>query len=144
MKKGDWQGLAMLLGMFLLFAGVIFLIPRGGGVTGSSSVDMKTAELSIIKQSAEGLEIDFSIEGAGFLSIHRAMGDAPGEILKQVAVFDGEGQVMTVPVEGLEGPVILLLFSDDGDGVFERGVDLPVQREGVSVRAEAILKNGSL
>lgn len=144
MKKGDWQGLGMLFGMLVIFLGVIFLIPKRDQVSVFSTQEMPTAQVEVLNQTTDGLLIKVSTERAGFLSLHRAMGAAPGEILRQVKVPEGAQREVLVPAEGLEGPVIVLLFADDGDGVFEIGQDLPVVRDGLSVRAETILRNSGL
>lgn len=144
MKRGDFEGFLYLGGMLAAFLGIVFLVPRGTHVQQDIiPLDMPTAALAVEAVVDAGLSISYTVERDGFVSVHRAMGDAPGEILGQMRVEKGTGEV-TVPTADAVGPVTVLFFADDGDGVFALGVDRPVVRDGVSVRTEAVLRSDTL
>ena len=145
MKKGDIQGLVFLLVMLSVLFGIAFFVPRNEQAP-NVVVPKEIAEASVAagEQGADGLAVTYSLSTPGFVSLHRAMGDAPGEILGQVYVPAGEQQSVILPTSGAVGPAILLLFADDGDGVFSVGKDQPLVHDGVSVRDEVVLSAAGL
>lgn len=75
----------------------------------------------------------------GFVTIHKSMGGAPGELIGQSPYLDTTTVISSIALNPLltpGGDYIALLFVDDGDGVFELGVDLPVTNDGQPVRAD--------
>jgi hypothetical protein len=98
MKQGDVQGLVMVIGMLTVLFGLVFLVPRGVAPQDIIPQEIASAAVAVSEPTAEGLPVTYTLETDGFVSVHRAMGDAPGEIVGQVAVPAGAEQRVVVPV----------------------------------------------
>ncbi|MFZ2681859.1 MAG: hypothetical protein WAZ14_02080 [Patescibacteria group bacterium] len=133
MQKGDWVGLIsvgvilMGIGLFLWFAPrVDQLVYAPVEITGSALTGQVTPEENAVTVTAE-------IKQPGFVVLHEALGEAPGPIAGQTPLLapGSYTNFLLVPTMPM-GPqdYFLLLFVDDGDGVYEPMVDLPVMTAG--------------
>lgn len=86
----------------------------------------------------ESVDVTVDIKQPGFIGVHQAIGDAPGPIIGQSALL-AIGSNLYVTIRTIEpiqptGEYFALMFVDDGDGVFEAGIDLPVMSNGQVVK----------
>lgn len=144
LQKGDWVGIITIVVLLCGIAAFIALAPRAEvqvyapvEVTGSSLVvsEQQTGE-NTVKVSAE-------LKRAGFIAVHQAMGEAPGPIVGQSPLLSvGNYADLVVATTEMLRPTedyFVLLFVDDGDGVYELGVDLPVMSEGKVIKQKLSL-----
>ncbi len=87
--------------------------------------------------------LDAVLGKAGFITLHQRVGDAPGPLLASSTLLsEGIHSAFVLEVSGglsdLES-YLLLMVADDGDGVYEPGVDLPVMVDGQVIRVPVAL-----
>ena len=101
-------------------------------VTGSQVTEIQVAD------DGRSVLIDANIEQAGFLTINAALGEAPGPALASSELLEpGEYDGVQVEVEpslDASGEYFVLMFVDDGDGVYEPRIDLPVMSDGQVIK----------
>jgi hypothetical protein len=143
MQKGDLIGL-ISVGVILAGIGLFFaLAPEAEEIiyapveiTGSSLGGQAVAGKSKVIATAE-------LKQAGFVTVHEAMGDAPGPLIGQSPLL-AAGSYEGIEVE-TTGPLsppqeyFILLFVDDGDSVYEPRIDLPVMSDGQVVKQKLSL-----
>ncbi len=139
MKKDDIIGgvflLTAILGMgaFLFFAQQAPQISYGPvEIAGSIIAAAPNSDLEVI--------VSGTIVKSGFITIHQAMGTAPGDIvgvssLLPVSVLADTVIHLTKPMV-YAGPYVALLHVDNGDGTFVVKDDMPVTNGGATVRAD--------
>ena len=143
MQKGDWLGVIIVVAILAGGAGFLALAPKVPKVvyapvevTGSAvTVDGELGERSVT-MSAE-------LKRDGFVTIHQAIGEAPGPVIGQSGLL-AAGSYSGLMIEATE-PLLsssgyfILLFVDDGDGVYESGIDLPVMSDGKVIKVKISL-----
>lgn len=139
MKKDDIFGGVILfiviaaIGLFLYFA-------KPAPELGYGPVELTGSTLQATPNSTTEVTISGALVKAGFVTIHQAMGAAPGEIVGVSGVI-AAGMLadtvvyLTKPME-YAGPYVALLHVDNGDGVFVVKDDMPVTSNGASVRTD--------
>jgi hypothetical protein len=143
MLKSDWIGVVTVGVILLGLAGLLFLAPEAPTsiyapveVTGSSVASGAQAGEQSIRVSAE-------VKQNGFVTVHRAVGEAPGPIIGASALLvPGTYASLTLEVSEALSPLenyFILLFLDDGDGIYEPGVDLPVMSNGQVIKEKLSL-----
>jgi hypothetical protein len=140
LKKGDIAGVvilaAMILGVGLFFA----LAPKAPEVV-YAPVELTGSDLTVLTLSRENqkeVKVKATLMKPGFVTIHESVGPAPGPVLGHSGLLEPgvyEDMVIALP-EALETDMnyFALLFVDDGDGIYEPGVDLPVKSNGETVK----------
>ena len=143
MQKGDWLGLltviAILVGIGLFFAYAPEAKPDVYApveVTGSSvTVGAQTGEQSV--------RVTAEVKQPSFITVHQALGEAPGPVIG-VSGLLAPGSYAPLSI-ALPVPIVptndyfILMFLDDGDGVFEAGVDLPIMSDGQVIKVKLSL-----
>lgn len=139
MRKDDIFGGVILciviaaIGLFLYFA-------KSAPELSYGPVELSGSVLQATPNSTTEVTISGTLVESGFVTIHQAMGTAPGEIvgtsgLIAAGAFSSVVIHLTKPME-YAGPYIALLHVDNGDGVFVVNDDMPVTSNGASVRAD--------
>lgn len=139
MKKDDIFGGVILvaviaaIGLFFYFAQTVPQLNYG-------PVELAGSALNATPNSTTEVTISGVLVKPGFVTIHQAMGMAPGEIVGTSGVLASGTLSDTVvhlsrPME-YAGPYVALLHVDNGDGVFMVKDDMPVTSSGASVRAD--------
>ncbi len=138
MKKGD---VVLLVGVAALLAGIGLyfafapeatrFVYQPVEITGSSL-------LALPPRSPDMALAGVEIKQAGFVTVHVSHGGAPGSVvgetgLLQPGSYPNLEVPMTEPMNDVDA-YIMLLFVDDGDGVYEIGIDLPVKSNDVVVK----------
>ncbi len=136
MKKGDITGLAFL---FLMLGGLaaFFMFAPDAPEVSFAPLEVSGSSLTIEEAQGSMVQIDASIQKEGFITIHEAMGVAPGKIIGVSDLLKPDAYTnYVVSSEHLESGVnyFALLIVDDGDGVYEPGIDRPVMVNGEVVK----------
>ncbi len=139
MKKGDIFGGVILL-IVIAMIGLFMYFAKSAPELSYGPVDLSGSVLQAIPDSTTEVTIGGTLVKSGFVTIHQAMGTAPGEIvgtsgLIAAGAFSDVVIHLTKPME-YAGPYIALLHVDNGDGVFVVNDDMPVTSNGASVRAD--------
>lgn len=104
-------------------------------------VDVGGGSIIVFDQSRTNIvELNVDLAVPGFVSIHEAMGEAPGKVM-------GVSDYLTTGSYGginiflseemiLGNTYIALLHADDGDGMFDIQKDMPVEVNGEVVRPD--------
>lgn len=140
MKRNDLVGLLMLtvfLGGVLALA---VLAPQSEPKV-YGPVEVPGSALAILPNQEAGaseIQVNATLGEPGFVTVHQAVGEAPADVLGVSAfLFAGEHSDLSVPlITTTEAATryFVLMFVDDGDGVYESGVDLPVKVDGVVIK----------
>lgn len=138
MRKGDVAGLVIVM-LLLLGLGAFFVyapqapqeIYAPVEITGSSLSTGTVVDEHTVQVSAE-------LKQPGFVTVHQAVGAAPGPLVGQTDLLaPGSYPELHVPTTAAlqpPGEYLLLLFVDNGNHVFEPGIDLPVMSDGQVVK----------
>jgi len=144
MQKGDLVGLIIVVTILVSIAAFLVFAPKAPKVT-YTPVEITGSSVVLSDTQAVGRSVLVSVEvkQRGFVTIHQAIGDAPGPVIGQSPLLD-PGSYAELSVEATEilqppGQYFILLFVDDGDGVYEAGVDLPVMSEGQVIKQKLSL-----
>lgn len=138
MQKGDLIGLVtvvvILAGIGLLFA----MAPKALEVA-YAPVEIPGSSLTVGDQLDEqSVTVSAELKQVGFIAVHRAVGEAPGPIIGYTPLLAvGSHPNLSIDTTAPLMPqseYFVLLFTDDGDGVYEPGVDLPVMSDGQVVK----------
>ena len=138
MQKGDLAGLVIVVAMLVGIA-LFFVLAKQAPKVIYAPTEIAGSEVTVGElASANSVKITAEIKQAGFVAIHQAIGEAPGPIVGQSELLAAGSYVDFVieATESLEPPAehFILLFVDDGDGVFESGIDLPVMSDGQVIK----------
>lgn len=144
MQKGDWFGLAIVITL-LVGIGIFFAYAPKAPRDGYVPVEVTGSSVSVVATPEEGraVQVSAEIKKPGFVTIHEAIGDAPGPIIGHSPLLTvGSHSNLTIETtEPLFPPYeyFVLLFVDDGDSVYEAGIDLPVMSEGQVIKQKLSL-----
>lgn len=137
MKKGDIFGLVSLVVMLGGLAALFALAPERSEVA-FMPIEVEGSALVLIDAGEPGVVVDAVLGKPGFITLHDTIGDAPSTILASSDLLEeGIHSALTLSVpSGLdpEGSYVMLMVADDGDGVYEPGVDRPVMVNGEVIR----------
>lgn len=139
MQKGDISGLVIVVLVILGIAGFLVFAPKAEPVV-YGPVEVTGSSLVVAEPALGAREVLVSVEviKSGFVTVHQAIGDAPGPIVGASALLAVGSQtdvavVMTEPLFAGQD-YFVLMFADDGDGVYESRIDLPVMSDGVVIK----------
>ena len=143
MKRGDIVGVLLVLIILLGVGALVVFSPKAPEVNFYAE-EVSGSALAVVSAKGEDAKVDATIVRAGFVTLNDAVGDAPGPVLgvSELLPAGEHDAVMIHPTQALEQGVqyYALMIVDDGDGVYEAGVDHPVTVDGqslkVSFRAE--------
>lgn len=140
MQKGD---IALLVGVAAILAGLGLyfafapeatrFVYKPVEITGSSL-------LALPPRSPETALAGVEIKQKGFVTVHLSHGGAPGSVVGVSRLLEpGSYPNLEIPMREPMNDVdsyIMLLMVDDGDGVYEAGIDLPVKSNDVVVKQD--------
>ena len=137
MKRGDIVGLIIVLGMLSGVAALFVFAPQRAEVS-FAPVEVSGSALVFIEAHDSGVVVDAVLGKPGFVTVHELVGKAPGAIVGVSDFLDvGIYQALFVFTSDnmrLSGDYVMLMVADDGDGVYEPGVDRPVMVNGEVIR----------
>lgn len=142
MKKGDIVGFILVLGMLGGLAALFAFAPERSEVA-FVPIEVPENALVLVGASESGVVVDAVLGVSGFITIHELVGTAPGPLFGVSSLLDeGIYQAFTVAAPGGLGTsydYVMLMIADDGDGVYEAGVDRPVMVDGQVIRVPVLL-----
>lgn len=146
MKKGDIFGLFSLLVILGGVAALFVFAPQQSEVA-FKPIEVEGSALVLIEVGEPGVVVDAVLGQPGFLTLHNTIGDAPSTILVSSQLLDeGIHSALPLAVPGGIDPLlnyVMLMVADDGDGVYEPGVDRPVMVNGEVIRVPVELASNA-
>lgn len=137
MKKGDIFGLVSLVVMLGGLAALFAFAPERSEVV-FAPIEVKGSALVLVEAGEPGVVVDAVLGKSGFITLHSMIGNAPSTILASSDFLEeGIHSALTLSVSGglaLGEGYVMLMVADDGDGVYEPGVDRPVMVNGEVIR----------
>lgn len=137
MQKGDVTGL-VIVGILLAGIGMFFAFAKPAPEVAYVPVEITGTSVTLGEVMDTTVVVAGEIRQPGFITLHQAIGEAPGPIvavspLLAVGIYD------RLELEATEellsaGGYYVLVFVDNGDGVYEPGVDLPVMSNGEVIK----------
>jgi hypothetical protein len=133
--------IATIFGLFLF--GYVFFSLESAPELAYRPVDVGGGAIIVENQfDMNKVILDAEIAVSGFISIHESMSGAPAAnigVSRLLEPGDYEGLEIALRQPMIPGyRYIALLIVDNGNGVFELGIDLPVMVEGAVVRPDFI------
>ena len=142
MQKGDYIGLAIVI-TILVGIGLFFAYAPKAPVVVYSPVEITGSSVTVNPETTErSIQVSAEIKQPGFVTVHEAIGEAPGPVIGQTPLLTvGSHPNLTIETTGLEPlyDYFILLFVDDGDGIYEAGIDLPVMSDGQVIKQKVSL-----
>lgn len=137
MKKGDLLGLISLV-IMLGGAAALFVFAPERSEIAFQPVEVAGSALVLVDTQDAGVVVDAVLGTPGFITLHETIGDAPSTIVVSSPLLEtGIHSALTLqPAGGLSPDMgyVMLMAADDGDGVYEPGVDRPVMVNGEVIR----------
>ena len=145
MKRSDVFG---LLALVVCLGAILFFVLAAPEREPQIYAPVEVAGSALVLQpsqeaGASHVAVDSTLAKSGFVTVHRAFGDAPADVLG-VSEFLTPGNYsdllipLSTPTEA-GSSYFVLMFLDDGDGVYEPRVDLPVMTDGKVIKEKLIL-----
>lgn len=139
MTKQDIQGGIMLL-IGILAIGAFFFFAKEAPQLAFAPVEIAGSALVANPTSDMSVDVSGTFLKDSFVTIHQAMGEAPGEIIGTSRLIKaGSTETLSIPLTKpmvYAGPYLALLHVDNGDGTFAIKDDMPVTSGGKTVRAD--------
>lgn len=141
MKRQDIFGLVALVvclgGVFALAV----LAPEKAEPQVYAPLEVPGSALGVLLEQQAGADeiiVAATLAEPGFVTIHHAVGEAPADVLGVSDLLPaGQYPELAVPLATKTQEAttyFLLLFVDNGNGVYEPGVDLPVKVDGMVLK----------
>jgi hypothetical protein len=143
MHKGDIPGAVIIVGLIIGIV-VFFTFASQTPVRVYAPVEIPGNSL-LVSQSADGdvMTVTAILKQASFVTVHQAIGDAPGPLIGQSDLLQpGTYTDVTLKMFGTLLPAsdyYFLVFVDDGNGVYDPGIDLPVMSDGQVIKQKLSL-----
>ncbi len=134
------MGLILVLGMLGAIASLFIFAPERSEIA-FTPLEVPGSALVLIASHESGVVVDAVLGQPGFLTIHELVGTAPGPLAGVSDLLD-EGIHSAFSVFGglrVTSDYVMLMVADDGDGVYEAGVDRPVMVDGQVIRVPVSL-----
>ncbi len=139
MTKQDIQGGVILLIVILVIGG-FFVFAKETPQLDYGPVEIAGSVITGKPTSNMSVDVSGTFLKDSFITIHQAMGEAPGEIIGTSQLIKaGSTETFSIPLTKpmvYAGPYLALLHVDNGDGVFVIKDDMPVTSGGKTVRAD--------
>ena len=140
MKKEDLGGIAILFVVIAVVA-AFFLFAPNAPVISYRPIEETGSALSVADPDGQHLgeiHVDAVLKTPGFITFHEAIGQAPGGVVGSSPYLEpGEYKdlviTLTTPLEPVN-QYFALMFKDDGNKVYDPGIDLPVMSEGKVIK----------
>lgn len=138
-KKNDIFGFICIV-LALAGVGALFLFAPDAKEIEYMPVELTGSSLTVAEPEdhdhLNGLMVTAHLVKPGYINVHQNIGGAPGPVVYSSQYLEaGDYTDYALPVT-LEADqlYVVLMFTDDGDHVYEAGVDLPVMSNGAIVR----------
>lgn len=143
MQKGDYIGLVIVV-TILIGIGLFFAYAPKAPVIVYAPVEVTGSSVVIGAETNErSVQVSAEIKQPGFVTVHEAIGEAPGPVIGQspLLTVGSHSNLIVDTTVGLQPTYdyFVLLFVDDGDGVYESGIDLPVMSDGQVIKQKVTL-----
>lgn len=139
MTKQDIQGGVILLIVILLIGG-FFLFAKETPQLAYGPVEITGSVIVAKPTSNMNVDVSGAFIKDSFITIHQAMGEAPGEIIGiSQLIKAGSTETFSIPLTKpmvYAGPYLALLHVDNSDGTFVVKDDMPVTSGGKTVRSD--------
>jgi hypothetical protein len=143
MQKGDWLGVVIVV---VLLGGVAAFLAWApdAPISVYAPVEVTGSSVTVGAQAGEeSVRVSAEVKRNSFVTVHKAIGDAPGPIVGASALLTpGTHAPLTIELNEPLVPLdayFILMFLDDGDGVYESGIDLPIMSEGQVIKEKLSL-----
>lgn len=137
MKKGDIFGLVSIVVMLGAVAALFVFAPERSEVE-FKPIEVEGSALVLVEAGEPGVVVDIVMGAKGFVTLHEMLGAAPSTIVAATPLLEeGIHSAFALQVPGGLRPdigYVMLMVADDGDGVYEPGVDRPVMVNGEVIR----------
>lgn len=139
LKSGDWAGLIAVLVVIGGLAAFFVWAPSQDSRAIYTPVNYDGSQVTVLSSTGNEFRADVMQKTSGFITIHEAIGEAPGPLIGVSDLLAADGALQTVNIKTtkeLEDGVAYfsLMIEDDGDGVFEPGVDRPISSTGEVIK----------
>jgi hypothetical protein len=143
MHKGDIPGAVIIVGLIIGIA-AFFVFASQAPVRIYAPVEIPGSTLSVSQPTNESaVMIAATLKQAGFVTVHQAIGEAPGPLIGQSDLLPpGTYTDITLNMLGAlsaDNDFYFLVFVDDGNGVYDPGIDLPVMSDGQVIKQKLSL-----
>ena len=139
MKKDDIIGGVILL-IVILGIGMFLYLAKSAPELSYGPIEIAGSSIAATAPGNGEVDVTVTLMEPGFITIHRAVGNAPGPIIGSSGLVSvGENVSVTILVSepmNAGSPYIALLHADNGDGKLVISQDMPVTSNGVSVRSD--------
>lgn len=131
----------------LLIAGLAYLFFVAAARPGSNELGYVPVEVENAKlleayaASAEAMNVVIDIPVPSFVTVHTAIGSAPGPIIGQSGYIEPNKHMTSMKIDPLmvSGMTyIVLVHKDNGDSLFSLEEDLPIMNDGKVLRADVV------
>jgi hypothetical protein len=144
MKKEDLTGLIILLAMIAIIAAFFLFAPNAPELA-YKPVEVTGSSLTVAEPDLEHLgeiHVDAVIKTPGFITFHEAIGQAPGGVVgSSTYLLPGEYKDLVIPLARpleSDNQYFALLFKDNGNKVYDAGVDLPIMSDGAVIKVHIV------
>lgn len=141
MKKGDVVGLISLLLIMGVMATIFAFAPKTPEIS-FQPIEIPGSSLALLDLSNQGVVVDATLMEKGFVTLHGSIGGAPGPIVGTSDILDvgTHSSLLISSTQELSSSneYVMLLIADDGDGIYEAGVDRPVMVNGEVIKIPVV------
>jgi hypothetical protein len=142
MKQGDIWGLVSIFLVLVFLAALFVFAPRRSEIAFVPE-EVPGSTLVLVSADESRVVIDAVLGKPGFITLHQLIGNAPGPIVATSELLS-EGihsgfELFPSGALSVQDSYVLLMVVDDGDGVYEVGVDRPVMVQGQVIRVPVSL-----
>lgn len=144
MKKADTLVLSVVVLVLAGLGYLFFAAPKAptSDELGYVPVEVPGAQLlEAYVASEEAVNVLIDIPVATFVTVHQAIGDAPGTIIAQSGYMEPGKRMTSMAANPLINPgesFVVLIHVDDGDSIFDIQKDLPIMVDGTVLRADIV------
>lgn len=145
-----WKDTVPLLAPMIIVGGLVALAlwaPKAPELA-YAPVEHTGSDIVVESQPSGTLAVIASshVKAGGFITVHESMSGAPAEIIGYSSLLPpGEHTDVLVRLNRDMLPgyrYIVLMMEDDGDGIYEPGIDRPVMSEGVVIKRDFVTQGG--
>lgn len=142
----SWKDALPLVIPFVIVGGLVLLLTKAPAAPELTYVPKEYTGSEVMVQGqpsgAQAIISTVSAKTASFITVHESLSGAPAQIIGQSALLpvgDYSNVAIRLTQETLPGyRYIVLLMADDGDGVYEPGIDVPVMSEGQVIKRDFV------
>lgn len=142
----SWKDALPLVIPFVIVGGLVLLLTKAPAAPELAYIPVEYTGSQVITEGqpagAQAIISSVTAKTASFITVHESLSGAPAQIIGNSALLPvGEYTNIAIPLtqDTLPGyRYIVLMMADDGDGVYEPGIDLPVMSEGQVIKRDFV------